>query len=89
MAMAMASEGSNEVGGSGGRSPSNGWLSKVVYPASKLSILFNYAFGKPFPKLALPPPWNNKYFSHDSNIKCVDLTIKYIEFESFYYAINC
>ena len=27
--------------------------------------------------------WNNKYFSHDGNIKCVDL-----EFESFYYAIN-
>ena len=32
--------------------------------------------------------WNNRYFSHDGNIKCVDLTIKYIEFESFYYAIN-
>ena len=34
MAMAMAGEGSYEVGGRGGRSPRNGWLSKVVYPAS-------------------------------------------------------
>ena len=47
--MAMAGEGSYEVGGRGGckltaddrppntvRGPRNGWLSKVVYPASRL-----------------------------------------------------
>ena len=32
--------------------------------------------------------WSQKYYSHNSNIKCVDLTIKYIDFESFHYAIN-
>ena len=52
----MAGGGSYEVGGRGGRSPRNGWLSNVVYPASRLGILFNYAFGKPLPKPALPPP---------------------------------
>ena len=54
--MAMEGKDSNEVGGRGGRSPSNGWLSNVVYSASRLSIMFNYAFGKPLPKPALPPP---------------------------------
>ena len=28
------------------------------------------------------------YFSHNSNIKCVGLTTKYICFESIYYVIN-
>ena len=38
------------------RSPRNGWLSKVVYPASRLrNRLFNYAFEKPLPKPVLPP----------------------------------
>ena len=46
---AMAGEGSYEVGGRGGRIPRKGWLSKVVR-------LFNYAFRKPLPKPALPPP---------------------------------
>ena len=73
--MAMAGEGSYEVGVRGGckltayhRPPNtvmntrNGWLSKVVYPASKLSNrLFNYAFGKPFPKPALSP--SARFFS--------------------------
>ena len=45
------------------RSPRNGWLSKVVYPASRLSNrLFNYAFGKPLPKPALPPPLGSFLF---------------------------
>ena len=29
-----------------------------------------------------------RYYSHNSNIKYVNLTIKCIDFESFYYAIN-
>ena len=32
--------------------------------------------------------WSHIYSSHNSNIKCIDSTIKYIGFESFYYAIN-
>ena len=28
------------------------------------------------------------YFSHNNNIKCVDSTIKYIDFKSIHYAIN-
>ena len=28
------------------------------------------------------------YYSHNSNIKCMDSTIKCIGFESFHYAIN-
>ena len=28
------------------------------------------------------------YYNHNSNIKYIDSTIKYIGFESFYYAIN-
>ena len=28
------------------------------------------------------------YYSHNSNIKCIDLIIKYIDFESYHYAIN-
>ena len=32
--------------------------------------------------------WSQRYSSHNSNIKCVDLTIKCIGFESFHYAIN-
>ena len=32
--MEMAGEGSYEIGERGSRSPRNGWLSKVVYPAS-------------------------------------------------------
>ena len=28
------------------------------------------------------------YYSYNSNIKYVDLTIKYIDFESFHYVIN-
>ena len=28
------------------------------------------------------------YYSYNSNIKYLDLTIKYIDFESFYYVIN-
>ena len=28
------------------------------------------------------------YYSHNSNVKCVGLTIKYIGFESIHYAIN-
>ena len=28
------------------------------------------------------------YYSYNSNIKCVDLTIKCIGFDSFYYTIN-
>ena len=28
------------------------------------------------------------YFSHNSNIKCIDSIIKYIGFEPFHYAIN-
>ena len=31
---------------------------------------------------------SHKYFSHSSNIKYIGLTIKYIKFESIYYAIN-
>ena len=32
--------------------------------------------------------WSQRYSSHNSNLKCVDLTIKCIGFESFHYAIN-
>ena len=32
--------------------------------------------------------WNQRYSSHNSNIKCVDSTIKCIGFESFHFAIN-
>ena len=32
--------------------------------------------------------WSQRYSSHNSNIKCVDSTIKCISFESFHYAIN-
>ena len=32
--------------------------------------------------------WSQRYSSHNSNIKCVDSTIKCIGFESFRYAIN-
>ena len=28
------------------------------------------------------------YYSHNSNIKCLNLTIKYIGFESFSYTVN-
>ena len=28
------------------------------------------------------------YYSHNSNIKCVNSTFKYIDFDSFHYAIN-
>ena len=28
------------------------------------------------------------YYNYNSNIKCIDSTIKYIGFESFYYVIN-
>ena len=31
---------------------------------------------------------SQKYSSHNSNIKCVDSTIKCIDFESFHYVIN-
>ena len=31
---------------------------------------------------------SQSYYSNNSNIKCVDSTIKYIGFESFHYAIN-
>ena len=31
---------------------------------------------------------SQRYFSHNSNIKYVDSTIKYIGFESFHYVIN-
>ena len=32
--------------------------------------------------------WSQIYSSHNSNIKCIDSTIKYIGSELFYYAIN-
>ena len=32
--------------------------------------------------------WNQRYYSHNSSIKCVDSTIKCIGFKSFHYAIN-
>ena len=32
--------------------------------------------------------YSQRYCSHNSNIKCVGLTIKCTDFESFYYAIN-
>ena len=32
--------------------------------------------------------WSQRYSSHNSNIKCVDLAIKCINFEWFHYAIN-
>ena len=32
--------------------------------------------------------WSQRYSSHNSNIKCVDSTIKSLGFESFHYAIN-
>ena len=32
--------------------------------------------------------WCQRYSNHYSNIKCVDSTIKRIDFESFHYAIN-
>ena len=32
--------------------------------------------------------WSQIYYSHNSNIKCIDSTIKYIDSESFYYVIN-
>ena len=32
--------------------------------------------------------WSKKYFSHNSNIKCVDSTIKCIGFASFHKTIN-
>ena len=32
--------------------------------------------------------WSQRYYSHNSNIKCVYLTIKCIGFKSFHYAIN-
>ena len=32
--------------------------------------------------------WSQRYYNHNSNIKCVDSTIKCISFESFHYAIN-
>ena len=32
--------------------------------------------------------WSQRYYSHNSNIKCVDSTIKCIGFKSFHYAIN-
>ena len=32
--------------------------------------------------------WSQRYYGHNSNIKCVDSTIKCIVFESFHYAIN-
>ena len=31
---------------------------------------------------------SQRYFSHNSNIKCVNSIIKYIGFESFHYVIN-
>ena len=31
---------------------------------------------------------SHMYYSHNSNIKCVGSTIKYIGFESIHYAIN-
>ena len=32
--------------------------------------------------------WSQRDSSHNSNIKCVDSTIKCIDFELFYYTIN-
>ena len=32
--------------------------------------------------------WNDKYFSHNSNINCLGLPFKYISFEPIYYSIN-
>ena len=32
--------------------------------------------------------WSQRYYSHNSNIKCVDSTIKCIDVESFHCAIN-
>ena len=32
--------------------------------------------------------YNHMYYSYNNNIICVDSTIKYIDFESFYYVIN-
>ena len=32
--------------------------------------------------------YSERYFSHNSNIKCVDSTIKCMAFESFHYAIK-
>ena len=32
--------------------------------------------------------WSQRYFSHNSNIKYVDSTIKCIEFDSFHYAFS-
>ena len=34
------------------------------------------------------PVLESKYYSHNSNIKCVNLTIKCINFDSCHYAIN-
>ena len=31
---------------------------------------------------------SHRYFSHNNSIKCVDSTIKCIDFESIHYAIN-
>ena len=31
---------------------------------------------------------NHRYYSHNNNIKCVESTIKFIDFESFHYTIN-
>ena len=31
--------------------------------------------------------YNHRYYSHNRNIKCVNSTIKYIDFEPFYYVI--
>ena len=32
---------------------------------------------------------SQKYYSHNINIKCVDSTLKCIDFELFHYTINC
>ena len=32
--------------------------------------------------------WSHRYSSHNNNIKCVDSTIKCIDFESILYTIN-
>ena len=31
---------------------------------------------------------SQRYYCHNSNMKCVDSTMEYIGFESFHYAIN-
>ena len=32
--------------------------------------------------------WSHGYYSHNSNIKCVDITIKYVGFKRIHYTIN-